>query len=96
MNEIIKALALSQRAMLILGEELDRQSRAERTVGTTAQLEACKQQLVGMVAQLESGHLPRKEQRLCGMGHMIADSWPVDSKLGEALLLAEQAYRSVP
>ncbi|HEV2331414.1 MAG TPA: hypothetical protein VGY56_21740 [Verrucomicrobiae bacterium] len=96
MNNTPKALALSRRAMVLLNEEIDRHKRGLGTIGTHGQLENSKQQLTRMITQLESGSLPPKDQRLVGMGHMVADSWPVDAKLGEALLLAEQAYRSAP
>jgi uncharacterized protein (DUF305 family) len=96
MSKIEKALALTQQAMKMVEEELDRQNRDETTVGTKTQLEACKQQLCEMITQMEKAQLPPKHQRLFGMGHMIADSWPINSKLGEALLNAEHAYRNAP
>jgi hypothetical protein len=94
MRERIKALALSRHAMELLNQEIERLHRNMNVVGTPAQLATCKQQLQEMIRQLESDCLPPKNQRLFGMGHMIADSWPIDSELGDALLRAEQAYRA--
>ncbi len=96
MKKIEKALTLSRQAIGLLEVELDLQKRGKGTTGTAVQLEMCMGQLQKMIIQLEQSQLPPKNQRLLGMGHMIADSWPVNSKLGEALLLAEQAYRAAP
>lgn len=94
MNTILKALVLTRQAIVLLEKEIELHSRGAGSVGVLAQLDACKEQLGEMLDQLESGHLPPPNQRLRGMGHMIADSWPTNSTLGDALLLAEQAYRS--
>ncbi|MBI4661065.1 MAG: hypothetical protein HY735_19715 [Verrucomicrobia bacterium] len=94
MNQIAKALALSKQALALINQEMERQDHGSGAVGTVSQLLTCKQQLQAMIAELESGSLPPKDERLRGMGHMIADSWPTDSTLADALLLAEQAYRS--
>jgi hypothetical protein len=94
MNTILKALELTRHAIILLEEEVVLHNRGAGSVGVLAQLDACKEELCEMLAQLESGCLPPPNQRLRGMGHMIADSWPINSTLGDALLLAEQAYRS--
>jgi hypothetical protein len=92
MNQTAKALALSRQALALIEEELNRKDRSE-AIGTATQLLACKRQLSEMIVELASGSLPPIHQRMHGMGHMIADSWPTDSKLADALLAAEQAYR---
>jgi hypothetical protein len=92
MKSITKALVLSRQANAFLKEEIDRHKSGAGIVGVATQLVECQNQIEEMIVQLESGHLPPKNQRLRGMGHMIADSWPINSQLGDALLLAEQAY----
>jgi hypothetical protein len=52
-----------------------------------------REHLSRMLAELESGQLPPRENREDIMGFPIADSWPVDPELGTAIIEAEQLYR---
>lgn len=87
-----KALMLSRRALDMLLVELSGHSQGKMVGVPLAQLLLCRKQLDAMILELESGLLKPSSLRLRGMGAMISDSWPLDYALGDALLLAEQAY----
>ncbi len=95
MNRIQRTLELSNHALVLLEEEIRRHDQGTGTVGTLPQLLECKRQLREMITQVETGKVPSRAERLYGMGHMVADSWPLTTELGEALLAAEQAYRAL-
>lgn len=88
-----KALLLTKGALELLKAELTHHSQGRASAIPLAQLLICERQLKEMIFELEEGPLRPSSLRLRGMGTMIADSWPLDSELGDALLLAEQAYR---
>jgi hypothetical protein len=59
-----------------------------------------KENLQGILLELESGNLPPKGERRDWMGHVIVDSWPWPSSavlldLSETILAAEQAYSTI-
>ena len=44
--------------------------------------------------RLENDVLPPKSSRQLGIDRVIADSWPVNSRLGGLLIEAELAYKA--
>jgi hypothetical protein len=87
-----KALAATERALSGIDEELERHAAGQGSVSSTGQLTQIRSQLTRIADQLASPELPPKEQRVRGMGRVIADSWPYDSPLGAVILKAEQLY----
>jgi len=59
------------------------------------QKEVFKKKLQRIYEILNSGLLPEKSQRNLGISHAIADSWPLESKLGEEIAKAERAFIEV-
>ncbi len=92
MNKREKAIAICNQALRELTEEMD---KVEGTVDDRNQLFHFKMFLERIIRQLESNRLPNRNEREFGMGRAIVDSWPLDSKLGNLLCSAEQAYRDV-
>lgn len=48
-----------------------------------------------MLSAMVSGKLPPPETRNRGMGRVIVDSWPSDSRLGELIIKAEDSYQEI-
>ncbi|MDQ2808943.1 MAG: hypothetical protein M3Z04_18870 [Chloroflexota bacterium] len=59
-----------------------------------AQLLRFRANLVAMLADLAACAAHPPSLAVPSLGHIIADSWPLDSPLGEAILAAEQEYES--
>lgn len=95
MNAREKAITLTREGLKKLRLEIERHEKGAGTVGETSQLYAFQLYLEDILLQLESNHIPEKSMRKCGMGRAIVDSWPLESKLGNLLCSAEQAYRNL-
>lgn len=59
------------------------------------QKENFKHKLQEMYQHLNMNTVPEKNQRNLGVARAIADTWPYDSNLGEAIAKAERAYIEV-
>ncbi|MFH8608422.1 hypothetical protein ACH4D5_13170 [Streptomyces sp. NPDC018029] len=91
-SAVQKALAVSERALSGIDEELARHAAGRGSVSNPGQLAALRAQLLQVVQQLAAPPLPPKDQRLRGIGRVIADSWPYDNPLGGMILEAERLY----
>ena len=79
-------------AIEAIDAELDGHEAGRGRVSNTRQLEKFRVTLESIKRQIESGAVPPRAERLAGIGHVIADSWPFDSELGALILEAEQRY----
>ncbi|MCH8969438.1 MAG: hypothetical protein IIA66_10025 [Planctomycetes bacterium] len=95
MSKENKAIALSRGALAALAVELDLHKEGRGTVGDPGQLRSFESHLKDILTQLESGHIPPRNMRKLGMGKAIVDCWPLDSKLGNLLCSAENAYQDL-
>ncbi|MFI1680611.1 hypothetical protein [Streptomyces sp. NPDC020607] len=87
-----KALATTERALSEIDQELERHAAGRGQVSTPGQLTSLRRQLAQMAAQLSTPQLPAKDQRVRGIGRVVADSWPYDNPLGGTILEAERLY----
>lgn len=90
MNKCDKAIAICSQAFHELTDEL---AKGQEMNANQNQLLPFRLHLEKIYLQLKSDQLPSKNNREFGMGRAIVDSWPLDSKLGNLLCSAEQAYR---
>ena len=90
--ENLRALTMINVALDLIGLEIERLAKDSLQDRSLIELEKIHQSVLSMKEDLESGS-PSGE--FFGVGRMIADSWPYDFDLGEKILAAEQAYRSV-
>ena len=88
-----KALAAATEAIAELNNELTAHANGEGSLGPVALLESFRRQLEAMRRNLESATLPPRTERHSGMGRVIADSRPFDSRLGSLILRAEQQHK---
>jgi hypothetical protein len=51
--------------------------------------------LADYLDQLNANALPSKDARPSLLGRMVTDSWPLRSKLSEAIIKAEHIYRAL-
>ena len=79
-------------AIEAIDAELDAHEAGRGRVSNTRQLEKFRVTLESIKRQIESEAVPPRAERLTGIGHVIADSWPFDSELGALILEAEQRY----
>ncbi|MGW2707330.1 hypothetical protein [Streptomyces sp. NPDC001340] len=86
------ALDAVEAALAAIGAEISEHVAGRGTVGSQQQLKTLRANLEAMRDQIMSGTMPPPGQRLASMGRPITDSWPFDSRLGGALLKAEQLY----
>lgn len=89
-NCIGKAVQAVTKAVAAIEAELQRHSDGRGEVSSPAQLTTLKDALLRMRAELQSGQISLSE---VGVGRVIADSWPFDSRLGQMIVQAEQDYR---
>ncbi|MDY0019333.1 MAG: hypothetical protein RBT47_04950 [Anaerolineae bacterium] len=84
-----RAHAYIKKAIETLDETLE--SEALTPIGPMSrdQLQWFRNLLLQMLDDVENNRAPDGKS---GMGHIIADSWPLDAPLSEPLLAAEQAY----
>jgi hypothetical protein len=92
MNKFGYIISLIDSTLLEIEAEIRRHKTGNGTIGNVSQLDTCKQRLETILQELKKYPLPPKDKRKSGMGHMIADSWPIGSLLGQNLLKIEQAY----
>jgi len=94
MSKRSKAIAVAEKALEALEVELALHQNGRGTVSSPDELQCFKSHIMEILAQLRSNQVSARDIRKFGMGHAIADSWPLDSQLGELLCYAEQAYRN--
>ena len=90
--QIIRLLENLKEIQVQLEVELQKQKKGHLTVIRGNQGETILNQIRIMQQQIESSMIPSIEQRVRGMGKIVIDSWPMDSKLGSLILAAEQTY----
>ena len=90
-----KTISLVRQSLKELQLEIERHANSAAIVGDISQLRSFKVYLEGIREQMESNCVPDKDQRRFGMGKAITDSWPLDSKLGNLLCSAEEAYSNL-
>ncbi len=95
MSKTNKAIALAREGLAALAAEVNLHKEGRGSVGDPAQLRSFESHLQEILAQLESNHIPPKNMRKLGMGKAIVDCWPLESKLGNLLCSAENAYQKL-
>ena len=95
MSQRQRAIGLARRALVELEQEIAKHECSAGTVSTPAELATFRKHLGKILEQLKRDQIPPPTQREFGMGHAIADSWPLNSSLGDLLISAEQAYREL-
>ena len=45
-----------------------------------------------MLTEIMNNEIPVKSKRIKKMSHIILDSWPIDSSVGDKIMLAESLY----
>ncbi len=75
-------------------DEVEEERRAPRYQLCPADLDTCLETLRAYLAALDRGELPPRRQRSEGLGRIVADSWPYDVPLANAVLQAERAWRN--
>lgn len=63
-----------------------------KAVESVEQLGAMQAQLKSWRDELLSDSIMPRNQRRGGMGRVICDSWPLDSRLGSLIIEAEKSY----
>lgn len=94
-KKIKMTLVLVKLALKNVEDEINLRRQGKGTVGNLAQLETIRDVLFKILSQIDSGNIPPRSMRQSGMGRFIIDSWPIDSKLGELIIKAEQAYKNL-
>ena len=87
-----KAIAALKLGIRMIDEALSRSTVPERGPGSAKQLRGFRAELMKMLDDLESGSPGSQETPTRRIGHIIVDSWPIDSELGDILLRAENEY----
>ena len=95
MNKNNKATALAREGLAALAVELTLHEKGRGNVGDPVQLRSYESHLKEILEQLKNDRVPPQNMRRLGMGKSIVDSWPLDSKLGNLLCSAEQAYQGL-
>ena len=88
MTQTIQAITQAQAAVL---EEIGRHEHGGGTVSSIAQLREIHRCLEDMKRHVTKGSTEPAPNY--GLGHLVMDSWPLDSQLGETILRTEQLYR---
>lgn len=83
---------LVNQALVGIDAELARHANGCGMVSNPQELEHIRSQLMAMRDRLEANALPPKIARNIGLGRVVTDSWPFDSELGTAVIVAEHAY----
>lgn len=84
-----------QRALRAIEDRLQAGDLPPSGALSRAQLQSFQIRLLAMLAALDGNEGAAFETDSASMGHIIADSWPFDSVLGELILRAEQEYRGL-
>jgi len=92
MNKEELALEKVREALAALAIETNKPP-SERTFLKDEQAELIRKTLERMAHQLEQKSLPPAKERERSLGRIICDSWPLDCRLGELLIDAENTYR---
>lgn len=95
MNNHETATSLVKQALAALKREIESPANRSVSVADIGQLVVFQTHFEEMLGQLERGNVPERDLRIFGIGHAISDSWPLNSKLGNLLCLAEQTYRNL-
>ncbi len=86
-----KTLKFLEHAVTLLDEEI----QSTRPVAPPAQLSKIREEMQAIIHVLQSGKLPQKANRKSGIGRLIVDEWPMDSRIGNQILEALSAYYAV-
>ena len=78
-----------EKAIFAVRDERAKHRSGSGTVGTPSQLEWMEMQLVSMLDDLHQGRFSKER---IGLGHIVADSWPLGHELSELVCAAEHAY----
>ena len=94
MSKLDRARTALERAIAAIDRALPGAGPTAMGPHSHAQLLRFRTNLVAMLADLDAppAHPPRPA--VPSLGHIIADSWPLDSDLGEAILAGEQEYEA--
>ena len=76
-----------------LDKELEKHHNGEKAEGLPKQLEKFRDCFLEALNKVNNNALPSLSNRHLGIAHIIVDSWPFTSKLGELLIDAESAYK---
>lgn len=84
-----KTEQIIEKALAGVREEQARHQTGSGTVSSPDQLRRFETQLAGMLQDLHQGRF--NSERL-GLGHTVADSWPLGHELTDRICAAVQAY----
>ena len=95
MNEIPKAKWKILSAIKAIDEELE--LNEEQLVNNVSidQINKFRENLQKMLVDIQRSDFDRKNLIATNMGHIVVDSWPIDSRVGSAIIGAEYAYREL-
>ena len=77
-----------------LNKEIGKHYKGEKAEGHLDQLISFKNCFLDALNKVEKNSLPPLSNRHLGIAHVIVDSWPLKSNLGEILIKAEHAYKA--
>ena len=93
MDKIEKALELIKTAVIEIDQELARCRSGSGAMATLEdQLALAREELLKMETAISNGSLPPREERDRFLGHMIVDSWPINSSPRGVVLSALGAF----
>lgn len=92
MKDIERAIEAINRGIAAIDDAINIGNHLVTGPASMDQLGRFRHQLLLMLNEVEDHALPRQERPLRRIGPIIADSWPLESELGEVLLKAENEY----
>jgi len=94
MSKLDRARQTLDQAIAAIDRALPQAGPTDTGPQSHAQLRRFRANLAAMLTDLDApaAHPPRPA--VPSLGHIIVDSWPLDSPLGAAILAAEQAYEA--
>ncbi|YCH29939.1 hypothetical protein M1D48_17655 [Erwinia sp. D4-22] len=95
MKNKAKAAAKIRSALDGLNEVLVKNDMAVLSVSSSAQILKFIQLFDVALKNINSDDIPPKSNRELGIARVIVDQWPFDIELGEVIIEAEQAYKSI-
>lgn len=94
-KKLEKAISYINIALREIDLEIKRHKQGCSTLSNVEELLKFREYLMVILNDLKTGSIPSQDLRRFGMGHIIVDSWPLNSKLGDILLKVEQFYRDL-
>lgn len=92
MKDIERAIEAINRGIAAIDDAIAIGNHPAMGPTSVDQLGRFRHQLLLMLNEVEAQALPKQEGPLRRIGPIIADSWPLESELGEVLLKAENEY----